>query len=288
MTERRAVLHAFALAALAPRIAWAQARKPVVGVLRVNQRTTNEEFLEPFRHDMAALGWAEGRNVDFQFSWAEGRSDRLPELAAALAARGVDVIVTFGDPGMRAAQKATATIPIVGMADDLVGSGLARSLSRPGGNTTGVSILATELDPKRLEVLHELVPRAQRIGVLHDSSTFNSVPAVTAAGRALGVDLVFTAARTSEEVDAAVETLVKARVEAVNVLASPVLNTFRARQITEFARARLPGFLVQIFEGGFEFHATTRENLGNAFRNLRTALQDVVERFLVEPVTFNI
>jgi ABC-type uncharacterized transport system substrate-binding protein len=241
-STRRALLAALGASLMSSGFGWTQAtkRRPVVGVIRINPRDTNETFIEPFRRDMAALGWKENDNVEFAFSWAGGRNNALPLLAADMAARGVDVIVTFGAPGVRAAQKATTTIPIVGMTDDLVGAGLVQSMARPGGHTTGVSILATELDAKRLEILHELAPAARRIGVLHDPSITGSITAVKAAGRAFGVELVFIPAQTDAEVDAAIKALVKSRVAAVNVLASPILNAYRAHQIAAFAQARLP------------------------------------------------
>jgi ABC-type uncharacterized transport system substrate-binding protein len=145
-----------------------QGRLPVVGVLRANRKDVLETFAEPFRRYMKAIGWEEGRNVRFLFVWTEGLSERAPALAGELVAQNVDLIVTFGDPATRAAQQATSAIPIVAMTDDMVGSGLAASLARPGGNTTGVSILASELDVKRLEVLHEFVPQARRVAVLAD------------------------------------------------------------------------------------------------------------------------
>jgi hypothetical protein len=131
-----------------------QGRLPVVGVLRPNPKDT-EPFVEPFRHYMKAIGWEEGRNIRFLFAWMEGRNERAPLLAGDFVAQNVDIIVTFGDPALRAAQHATQAIPIVGMTDDMVGSGLATSLARPGGNTTGVSILAPQLNVKRLEILHD-------------------------------------------------------------------------------------------------------------------------------------
>ena len=196
MNNRRKLIVALGAGAMAPRFAWAQAskRRPVVGVLRVNPRDTSETFIEPFRRDMAALGWKENDNVEFAFSWAGGRNDALPLLAADMAARGVDLIIAFGPVGIRAVQKATATIPIIGIADDLAGAGFVKSMARPGGNTTGVSILATELDAKRLEILLETVPAARRIGVLHDPSVVLSMPGVQAAGRALKVELVLAPA----------------------------------------------------------------------------------------------
>ena len=142
-----------------------QGRLPVVGVLRPSAKDA-EPFVEPFRRYMKAIGWEEGRNIRFLFAWMEGRNERAPLLAGDFVAQNVDLIVTFGDPAIRAAQHATKAIPIVGMTDDMVGSGLVASLARPGGNTTGVSILAPELNVKRLEILHEFVPQAQRIAVL--------------------------------------------------------------------------------------------------------------------------
>jgi putative tryptophan/tyrosine transport system substrate-binding protein len=128
-----------------------QSHLPVVGVLRPNRKDVLETFAEPFRRYMKAVGWEEGRNIRFLFVWTEARSERASALAGELVAQNVDLIITFGDPAIRAAQRATQTIPIIGMTDDMIGSGLAASLARPGGNTTGVSILASELNVKRLE-----------------------------------------------------------------------------------------------------------------------------------------
>src|SRR5262249_3479253 len=130
-----------------------QGRVPVIGVIRNGSKPINDGFAGRFGRDLQALGWEGGRNIRYMFVWADGRDDHFPALAAALVARSVDVIVVFGDPAIRAAQRATSTIPIVGLADDMVGSALAASMARPGGNTTGVSILAGELDAKRLALL---------------------------------------------------------------------------------------------------------------------------------------
>src|SRR5262245_14884565 len=125
---------------------------------------------------MQALGWEDGRNIRYIFMWADRRDDRFPALAADLVARPVNVIVVFGDPAFRAVQRATSTIPIVGLADDMVGSAFAASMARPGGNVTGVSILAGELDAKQLTLLHDLVTRTRRIDVLADPTTVLTVP----------------------------------------------------------------------------------------------------------------
>jgi len=109
-----------------------QGRLPVVGVLRPSAKDA-EPFAEPFRRYMKAIGWEEGRNIRFLFAWMEGRNERAPLLAGDFVAQNDDLIVTFGDPAIRAAQRATQSIPIVGMTDDMVGSGLVASLARPGG-----------------------------------------------------------------------------------------------------------------------------------------------------------
>jgi len=217
-----------------------QGRLPVVGVLRANRKDVLETFAEPFRRYMKAIGWEEGRNVRFLFVWTEGLSERAPALAGELVAQNVDLIVTFGDPATRAAQQATSAIPIVAMTDDMVGSGLAASLARPGGNTTGVSILASELDVKRLEVLHEFVPQARRVAVLADSTTVSTRAQLASAARDLDLELVWFEAGSPEELSRAVDALTAAKVEAVNVLASPLLNLWRVQIIDRMRDVRLP------------------------------------------------
>jgi putative tryptophan/tyrosine transport system substrate-binding protein len=186
---------------------------------------------------MRAIGWEDGRNVRFLFVWAEGRNERAPVLAEELVAQNVDLIVTFGDPAIRAVQRATQAIPIVGMTDDMVGSGLAASMARPGGNTTGVSILAPELDVKRLEILHEFVPQARRIAVLADPSTISTRTQLASAARDLRV--VFEV-QDPAEIGRPLDAIAMGRVEAVNVLASPQLNAARHVIIERTRNARLP------------------------------------------------
>src|SRR6266567_8290088 len=150
---RRALVVALAswLCAVAPGLAQNQAKLPLVGVLRVNTVDTVEPMATMFRNALAALGRIDDRNIRLETRLAEGHAERLPELARSLARENPAVMVAFGEGPIRAAQQATSTIPIIGVADDLVESGLISSLAKPGGNTTGVSILATELDAKRIE-----------------------------------------------------------------------------------------------------------------------------------------
>jgi putative ABC transport system substrate-binding protein len=126
------------------------------------------------------------------------------------------------------------------MTDDMIGSGLAASMARPGGNTTGVSILASELDVKRLEILREYVPQAQRIAVLADPTTVSTRVQLASGGRDLGIELVRFEAQNPDEIGRALDAITVARVEAVNVLASPILNTARRLIIDRMRDAHLP------------------------------------------------
>jgi putative tryptophan/tyrosine transport system substrate-binding protein len=227
-------------AAAWPLAARAQQPLPMVGILRINPMES-EIFAEPFRRDMKELGWEEGRNIRFEFVWAGGRTEDVPALARDLVARQPDMIVTFENLGLSAVQRATTTIPIVGMTDDMVGEGLAVSMARPGGHTTGVSILGAELDLKRLELLHEYVPRARRIAVLKDptSTVANQYRLEPAAGR-LNLELVVFTARNADEVGRALDSITAADVGAVNVLASPMLNGTRRLIIDRLRNNRLP------------------------------------------------
>jgi putative ABC transport system substrate-binding protein len=227
-------------AATLPLATRAQQPLPMVGILRINPKEF-EIFAEPFRHDMKELGWEEGRNIRFEFVWAGGRNEDVPALARDLAARQPDIIVTFGNLGLSAVQRATATIPIVGMTDDMVGEGLAASMARPGGHTTGVSILGAELDLKRLELLHEYVPQARRIAVLKDptSTVANNYRLDTAASR-LNLELMVFNARNANEVAGALDGIAAADISAVNVLASPMLNGTRRAIIDRLRNSRLP------------------------------------------------
>jgi putative tryptophan/tyrosine transport system substrate-binding protein len=217
-----------------------EAHVPVVGVLRPNRQDVLETFAEPFRRYMKAIGWEEGRNIRFLFAWMGGRNERATELAGELIAQKVDLIITFGDPAVRATQRATHPIPIVGMTDDMIGSGLAASLARPGGNTTGVSILASELDVKRLEILHEFVPQARRIAVLVDTTTISTRAQLASAARNLGVELVPFEAQSPDEISRMLDAIATAKVAAVNVLASPLLNLARLQIIERMRVYRLP------------------------------------------------
>src|SRR5262245_57728542 len=142
---------------------------PRIGFL---DRSTASSFLQviPFLQELSKLGWVEGKNITFEYRFAEGKTDRLPELAAELVRLKVDLIVTTGRAPALAAMSATTIIPIVMMAfPDPVGEGLVASLARPGGNVTGFSGLGYELSTKRLEILTDAIPKLARVGILQQA-----------------------------------------------------------------------------------------------------------------------
>jgi putative tryptophan/tyrosine transport system substrate-binding protein len=165
---------------------------PVIGFLSAGSANLSGAFVVAFREGLSETGYVEGQDLAIEYRWAEGRYDRLPELAADLVGRKVDVMAALSTPSALAAKNATSTIPIVFAVADAVGSGFAAGLARPGGNLTGVSILIVELLPKRLELLTELVPQTRVITLLVNPNNPNTEPMirkVQEAARAKGVRL---------------------------------------------------------------------------------------------------
>ena len=201
---------------------------PLIGWLRINTPDTVEPQATLFKNSLAALGLVDGRNIRLEVRLAEGHPEQLPELAEALVGEKASVILATGIHAIRAAQRATSTIPIVAD-DDLLAEGLIGSLAKPGGNTTGISILASELDAKRLEILNQILPAAKRIALLRDPS--NSVPArfqtVVDTARALGLDLQTIDVRRRADLAPAFVSFLADGAEAINILASPLLFGFR-------------------------------------------------------------
>ena len=202
---------------------------PVVGILRINMADTVEPFATGFKTALAALGLVDGHNIRFEVRLAEGDAARLPELAQSLVQAKASVIVALGPPAIRAAQQATSTIPIVANAD-LLASGLIASLARPGGNTTGVSMLSSELDAKRLEILKEIVPSGRRFALLNVAAS--KVPAqlqaVAYVAQQLGIELQTVDIRDPADLAPAFASFRAGGGEAINVLSSPVLFGLRA------------------------------------------------------------
>jgi putative ABC transport system substrate-binding protein len=220
---------ALSLCVAPPASAQEAAKAPLVGVLLINTAANPEPVVPLFRNALAALGYVEGSNVRLDFRFAEGHADRFPALAAALVGDKANVIVALGDAATRAAQQATPTIPIVAIADDLVAAGLIQSNAKPGGNTTGISILATELDAKKLEILKQIVPAARHFGLLRDpaNSTEARLRAIAEMARALGLELQTVDVESPTDFAAAFATLRTGGAEALDILASPLLANFQ-------------------------------------------------------------
>jgi putative ABC transport system substrate-binding protein len=195
---------------------------PVIGFFSARPAGVSAPLVAAFRQGLSEAGYTEGQNVAIEYRWADGRYDRLPALAADLVGRKVDVIVASGGPpSARAAQIATATIPITFVVGtDPVELGLVASLARPGGNLTGVSMQMTELNAKRLELLSELVPQARVIALLVNPNYPGAegiMREVQEAARATGVQILILKARTEGEIDAAFTILVQRHVVALVV-----------------------------------------------------------------------
>jgi putative ABC transport system substrate-binding protein len=226
----------------APVVSHAQVAKTArVGILLPSDDSTTT-FLVAFRQGLRDFGYVEGRTISLEVRSANGRTDRLPDLARELVRMKVDVLVTITPPGVRAAREATSTIPIVaGAVDDAVEQGFVASLAHPGGNVTGVSSLNTELSAKRLELLKEAVPKVSRVAVLREAvGGASSVQATATAARALRVQLQIFELRDPNELPSVFAAMAKERIEAVAVLPGPMITSQMLQIVELAARARLP------------------------------------------------
>ena len=198
--------------------------------------------MDAFRQGLRDSGLVEGRDVVIELRYAQGGLQQLPELAAELVRLKVDVFQASGDLAPRVAQQATATIPIVAFSDDILGAGLIPSLSRPGGNMTGLTILSPELSAKRLEVLRELLPRKlSRVAALWDPTTGTSQVALTeSAAQSLKIKLQILEVRRGDELAGVFETARKEQAEALNIFSSPFLASLYRDIIELAAKHRMP------------------------------------------------
>ena len=243
MNRRDAVIGLVAFGA-APLAAVAQpaAKIPRIGIL---WQTTPPPPVHPnmavLLKSLKDLGWEEGRSVAIEYRFAGNDADRLAQYANALVRLKVDVITTGGDLSTRAAQQATPTIPIAAVVGFPVESGFVKSLARPGGNITGVAVLADELSAKRLALLKEIMPRLRRVAVLWDPVTHARQPkAAEAAARTLGLQVEVLSATTSGDLAGAFEKATAARAEALLVLVSPMFHG-HARTFADLAaKHRIP------------------------------------------------
>ena len=217
-----------------------------IGVLRSDSPSPKSavEGLVAFRGGLRELGYVEGQNIFLEYRWAEGRYERLPDLAAELVRLKVDVFFTTGTPATNAANQATKTIPIVFVnVSDPVASGLVASLARPGGNITGLTNISSDLSGKQLELLKESVPGATRVAVLWNPA--NPAAALQlketeAAARSLKVQLQLQEVRDPKDLDSAFSAMTRGRPNALFVLADPMLSTYQSRIAELAVRGRLP------------------------------------------------
>jgi putative ABC transport system substrate-binding protein len=234
-------------AAARPLVARAQqSAVPVIGLVSAGSGN-NPRNVAAFRQGLNKTGYVEGQNVAFEYRQADGQYDRLPALAADLVRRRVAVIVAVGDNAAIAAKAATPAIPIVFMAtENPVKLGLVASLARPGGNATGSNFFSTEVEPKRLGLLHDLVPKAVRVAVLWNPNPLDDAPGDTAlqnlqeAARILGLQIRMLNATTIGEIDAAFATLARERPDALFVTSSGFFNSRREQIASLAARDRIP------------------------------------------------
>jgi len=221
-----------------------QKKVPRIGFLVGASPSTNAARTEAFRQGLRELGYVEGKNIVIEYRYAEGKLDRLPDLAAELVRLKVDVIVTGGSQTTRATKQAASTIPIVMAQDnDPVGNGFVASLARPGGNITGLATLTPEISGKRLELLKETVPRLSRLAVLGTSTEPGNSQAVRETELAAGasrVQLQYLDVRDPRDIESAFHAASKERADAVLVLVSAVFNAHRTQLVEVAVKSRLP------------------------------------------------
>jgi putative ABC transport system substrate-binding protein len=218
---------------------------PMIGFLGSQSPNTMGYVLPAFWRGLAEMGYVEGQNVEIEYRWALVQYDRLPAMAVELVQHKVSVILASGgNITPLAAKAATATIPIVfPVVTDPVKGGLVESLNRPGGNITGIAMLTIELDPKRMELLRELVPTADIIGALMDSSRPEAdaqLKSVQAAAQTLGLKLVVASVGDDRDFDAAFAALVQQQAAALLVTASPLFTSKRDHLVALAARHSIP------------------------------------------------
>jgi len=237
--------------------------------------------LAAFREGLRELSYVEGQNIAIESRWAEGNYDRLPGLAAELVRFKVDIIVTYGTPASQAAKRATGTIPIVmAGAIDPVASGLVTIVARPGGNLTGLSLMAPELVGKQLEILKDVVPKVSRVALLGNPANPGNAPQVRHAqdaARALGLRLQPLEARGPSDIDSAFAAMTSEQAGAVMVLVDSMLLDHRTRIADLAARRRLPavyGLSDHVEAGGLMAYGPNRLDI---FRRAATYVDKILK-----------
>jgi putative tryptophan/tyrosine transport system substrate-binding protein len=229
---------------------------PTIGFLGTNTASSQRQWTDAFLQRLRELGWIEGRTVAIEYRWAEGHLERSAEIVTELVRLKVDVIVTHSAEPVLAAKRETAVIPIVfPVAADPVGSGLVASLTRPGGNATGLSLQATDVAGKRVEILREVLPGLRRLGIVANIDAPAAVlemREVQTAASTVGLATATFEIRRTNDIASAIDAL-KDRAEALYVVSDPLLTTNRSRLGILAVGARLPtmhGFREHVEAGG--------------------------------------
>ncbi len=241
--DRRALLAGAPAVLLFSRFAQAQTRKPpVVGFLGATSAAIARGWVTALEQRLGELGWHNGRTVTIDYRWADGSIERAGAIAEQFVAMNVNVIVTYNTPAIFAAKRATSTIPVVfALGANPVASGLVESLSRPGGNVTGLATAHADLVGKKIELMREMNPGLKRLGIMANAGNQASLAELREAGetaRKLGVDTTPLEVRKAEDIDAAVDTI-RDKAEGLYVVADAMTNNERVRIATLAAGAKL-------------------------------------------------
>jgi putative tryptophan/tyrosine transport system substrate-binding protein len=257
--RRRDFIKVIGSTAVWPLVARAQqAVMPVIGFLSSRSPDESKHLLAAFHRGLSEVGFVEGTNIVVEYRWALGEYEKLPALAADLVKRRVAVIAAVGgDVSGRAAEQATSTIPIVfGSGSDPVKAGLVKSLSKPEGNATGFTLLTNDLEPKRLGLLHDLLPKADVVGVLYDPNfppAVDQLAVLEKAAKTIGLRLDVFRAGNDVDLNASLHSLLEHRVSALLVTGAPYFDTRRGRIIEFAAENKLPAiyhFREYLVDGG--------------------------------------
>jgi len=256
MNRRQFVTLIGSVAASWPLVARAQtAKSPVIGFLVPGSQASHGAWVAAFAKRLSEFGWTEGRNIVIEYRWAAGDNDRMAEFAAEFVQRKVDVIVSSAN-GVNIASRATPSIPIVFAAfNDPVATGLAKSLSQPGGNVTGLTVQPNDLASKRIELLREIVPQMRRLFALANiagSGFQRETASIRTAAAALNIEADILELRTAEDIAPALARL-KGRADALYVLSEPLVNSNKAQILQAVTQERIPtifGFREFVDAGG--------------------------------------
>ena len=245
-----------------------QSKIPRVGFMGNSTAALEANLVGSFRDGLRELGYEEGRNIVIEYRWADGKYERFPTLVAELIAAKVDVIVTAGTPAALAVKKATTTVPLVMVAvGDPVGTGLVPSLARPGGNLTGLSSIAPDLEGKRLDLLREIVPTLSNVAMFFNSLNPFHVASMQQAGtaaKAMGIKLQQHDIRKSEDLDGAFAAVRKERPDALLILADRVFLHNRQRMIDFTEEQHLPNvnaYMELVEAGGLMSYGPSYEDM---------------------------